>query len=78
MMTIFNVSNTADAGEGGGVGATGGVSDKMLTLLTLCSSGLEKLTKSAFENIKRGINWSSSKLPSIQVLCQQIRGSGGS
>ena len=36
------------------------------------------VTKSMFENIKRGKKWSSSKSPSIQVLHQQIRGGGGS
>ena len=35
------------------------------------------LTKSVFENIKRGINWASSKSRSIQVLRQQIWGGWG-
>ena len=35
------------------------------------------LTKSVFENIKRGINWALSKTPSIQVLHQQIFFWGG-
>ena len=35
------------------------------------------LTKSVFENIKRGINWASSKSRSIQVLRQQIWGGLG-
>ena len=30
------------------------------------------LTKSRFENIKPGMKWSSIKVPSIQVLHQQI------
>ena len=57
---------------------SGRILAEMLTLLILGSGGVEKSWKRV-KNIERGIKWSSSKSPSVQVqvLHQHVRADGG-